>query len=139
MKSITAEWVAGFFEGEGCILTMAPSSGIPVPAVTIAQKDTTILFEIQKLFDGSISIHDHTHCSELAWRGRSVTKILVPILPFLIVKKRRAELALRMLECLSTPGVKVSDEYRQERLQAAAEIKRLNHLSIAEMREVNYD
>jgi hypothetical protein len=93
---ITNEYAAGFFDGEGNI--SIASTGKKAYElnlrVIIGQKDFTPLLKFKEKWGGSV---DYGRQSKVYfWRGgaKIAEKFLRDVLPFLIVKKAQAEIAL---------------------------------------------
>ena len=91
-------YIAGFLDGEGCI-SIAASSGYPSLQVTANNTEEEPLLFIQKVFGGSIYWRRPTSvkCKDVyCWsiHGSSAIEVLEILLPFLIVKKERALLAI---------------------------------------------
>lgn len=104
---MTDEWLAGFFDGEGCISGRSyfcPTKYVNKPRVhlqiSITQKDRKILEEIQKNYGGTI--YDKTKaCSHIRWLGKNEMKtFLQTIAPFVICKKEQVLLALKFVETI---------------------------------------
>ena len=91
------QYIAGFFDGEGCIcLSDSKYEGYHSYHLktTIAQNNKEILVEIQKIFGGKV-YHSRAKAYFLAIQKKTEVKIfLESILPFLILKKKQAEIAL---------------------------------------------
>lgn len=87
-------WAAGFIDGEGCIRISHKVR------VSVLQVDPRPLIQLQVLFGGSIRINRHSTGPKrrriYVWEigSRQARTMLEQILPFLIVKKDQAELAL---------------------------------------------
>jgi LAGLIDADG endonuclease len=106
---MTDEWLAGFFDGEGCIsgsLSFQSGKYIKNPRVTIqitiTQKDKIILESIQKQYGGSIHEKKSGHpCWHLKWVGKeNMSKILRTLSPYVICKRDQVLLALKFVETL---------------------------------------
>lgn len=69
-------WIAGLYEGEGHSTKNDP--------ITIAQKDTWILYKLQELYGGSIRPPSRTAVVSSwrlgSWEGRDLLKLLIPYL-----------------------------------------------------------
>ena len=99
-------WAAGFFDGEGCVSIAKPVNSPNGDGkkyhsyqlqIIVAQRDRRPMDALVGLFGGGITpvkIHGSTY-----WyfrrHGRKATPILQAILPFLVLKREQAELAIR--------------------------------------------
>jgi len=104
------QWLAGFFDGEGCITSKSYYSYgkyIKQPRVviqiTITQKDRTVLDEIQKVYGGAVDTkHDKKRFCH-SWRvtgKENMKRFLTAIYPYSIVKKEQILLALQFIETI---------------------------------------
>ena len=108
MKDTDKAWLAGLFEGEGCITT-----GSNCVQIKIVMTDKDVIEKVDILFPSSSGVKQFKNTEGLGnkklyiWRitkGDYVKKFINIILPWL--GKRRKEKALWALEYLSTrPGV----------------------------------
>jgi hypothetical protein len=80
-------------DGEGCVLINPTYSLV----ITIGQKKSNILYLIQMLFGGTVSLRKDYN-SVLALSGRDAYIMLRSIDPFLVVKKEESALALEFYE-----------------------------------------
>lgn len=100
---ITKEYLAGFFDGEGCIyLGTTSASGTnrkyPSLIVSLAQSGENglhLLLDIQKEYGGSLShkkkIKDsHKDAYQLRWRGKKGVIFLDQIGKYLKIKQQKA-------------------------------------------------
>lgn len=97
-RSHEIAWAAGFFDGEGSIGIYATGkTGYQYRlSVQVSQKgNTDSLEKFKELFGGQISCQDK---SQNYWRwmvySRQAGNMLEIILPYLVVKKKQAEVAL---------------------------------------------
>ena len=121
---LTPEWLAGFFDGEGSITV----TNVLSLQVIVSQSNLELLVAIQGLFGGSIGGHKprrgHKICYSLRWCGKKAAEFLTVIFPYLVVKRERAEIAIKLQSLVGTMGVPT--QTRQEREALATEIKDLN-------------
>jgi len=104
LDALKAAWAAGFFDGEGCINIAKPINKRPHATyityalqAIVAQRDRRPLDELVHLFGGKVTtvkIHGSTYWY-LRRHGRKAVEMLEQILPFLVLKKEQAELALK--------------------------------------------
>lgn len=104
---ITDSYIAGFFDGEGCISStsqyikgkyeMFPRVSIQI---TITQKDKYILELVQNIYGGEIS-EKGSGCHVLRIVGKgNMKRFLTAIYPYSICKKEQIELALSFIETI---------------------------------------
>lgn len=107
---ITLEYLAGFFDGEGCVnITTRGKSKQVALRVMIVNTDPTILQEIQQVYGGFLS---KPRINKRGWKafrqltfvGDSAVGLLSTLLPFLRIKKRQAELAIEFWAFQKAPG-----------------------------------
>lgn len=135
LKYISPEWLAGFFDGEGSISASLHGCSYNV-IVTISQSNFKILCEIASNFPGATWISKKNSnignykskiiAFSIQWRGTSAKEILTTILPYLKLKKDRAEAALKIIETLGKAGQNVSEDVKEVRKDLALKIKIAN-------------
>jgi hypothetical protein len=106
-SKISPQWLAGFFDGEGCISVRAKSgNAAPSIRVDIAQSDFTILAAIGELFPGGLPsvqaypLKDkkrYTCGARLTWNGYKAKPILEYMKDYVLIKKVQVDLALQFL------------------------------------------
>jgi len=96
---ISPEWLAGFFDGEGCVnFTRVGRNRNFVCRVTIVNTNGAILKEIQNLYGGLLVVREHKKHPKwkpfraLVWTSRQARQLLGAIEPYVIVKKPQIEL-----------------------------------------------
>jgi len=97
---IRLAYLAGFFDGEGSISVTSCSTSLKI-VVTNTDRRAVNLF--QKAFGGAIHTQDRSAinrktCYQWYMHGKKAGYVLNALLPHLVVKKRRAEIALIFLE-----------------------------------------
>ena len=99
------EWIAGFFDGEGCVNTQKPYKDCKsrLLRVSIAQCDRSPLEELKILFGGSISCHkraiegsNHRDCFTWKVSAQKAEDFLTAIRPYVRVKRLQVEAALQL-------------------------------------------
>lgn len=100
MTSEKAAWLAGFFDGEGC-LSAAFRPGVGAYArVQIAQKDRAVLDEIKDLLGfGSIAVYSSGVHSYRISDPAHIRTFIELILPYAVVKRDKLRVA-HALACL---------------------------------------
>lgn len=108
---MTPEYLAGFFDGEGCInITVHGKIRQVVLRIYIANTNEAILREIQATFGGYVHIRAKANkCGwkpfgRIIWQGSTATRRLLKITgPHLRLKRRQLELALEFLSFMELP------------------------------------
>jgi hypothetical protein len=134
MEDWKAAYTAGFFDGEGCVLVSVRLDGSYSLAITISQKFPEPLEFIQANFGGKITRKKHIESRpgfrdglyeiyELRWNSGFTRPVLEAMLPYLVLKKNQAELALEYLSLGGTKApVRNMPRYKR-RLEIAQELK----------------
>ena len=99
----TTEWayIAGFLDGEGCISPRLHPDRNPQIRLTASQVDIAPLLYIQSRLGGQIAQRDYGYGTAYVWRLTSryaVKDALRQLYPYLIVKRRRAAVAYKILQ-----------------------------------------
>jgi hypothetical protein len=102
MNRVTWQYVAGFFDGEGCVGAPSGRTGIKLQ---IAQKTAAVLEEIKSFLDAQGIVcaisRNRSHPAQmytLHIDGRAAARLMLEGLrPYVIVKKQSVEDALRQL------------------------------------------
>ena len=128
-------WAAGFFDGEGTVYIYSHSSShrYRYLAISVSQRDPRPLLVFRELFGGSIHRHEHTRGVEAdiwKWevRNRLAGAALVQLLPYLLLKREQAELAIAYQDLLKQRkrNVGLSDSDVDVRRAIEDKIKFLN-------------
>lgn len=139
--SISAQWLAGFFDGEGCLTVYGgtrKSSRHYTPAVVFTNTHLYTLKEIQKDFGGSLHIRTKVkgwnQGYTLVFSGAKASKrILELMLPYLFTKKNEVEFFLKEWygKVHGQHGIKVPPEQlaiREEIKQQLSALKSRNNI-----------
>ena len=95
-------WLAGFFDGEGCIGIYPKSKGYSY-IVTISNTDPRPLAKFREIFGGNIHLNNNRHlaghendrpCYHYALYARGAQLFLELALPYFVIKKEQAEIFL---------------------------------------------
>lgn len=97
-KKLTPEYIAGFFDGEGCVWVLS-TRGTHALRVSITQVDSAILYGIKELYGGKVTTwRSKTNEKDVSkWEilnGKDAIIFLEKIYPSLIIKKIQVELAM---------------------------------------------
>lgn len=111
---MSLEYLAGFFDGEACIRATLQKSGALSIAVSITQKNPVPLHKLQQYFNvGTVGLYPqmppYRHYTFFAY-AKNAQVILEGLLPYLIVKREEAELALQALQIQRNDWGSFSDE-----------------------------
>lgn len=126
MKRISktnAAYIAGFFDGEGCVGVYRLKSGCFRIAVTIAQKKPAVLYYIQRIMGiGNVYKTGKAYRFSVV-NKRDVISFINLILLFSSVKRKQLELALQFLNLIGTPGIHITKKNKVRRTILAKRIK----------------
>lgn len=108
---IANQYLAGFFDGEGCITFQKFFSKkyqrkyVTAINIEICQKEPAVLFLYRNRFGGFIWTRKNRTLSQWQLNGaRKIEIFLNAVKPYLIIKRIEAELALELLEKISIPN-----------------------------------
>ena len=128
---ITPQYWAGFFDGEGCISCSRNDKGTLHVSVSITNTNLSILDALARQYGGKVYFknkYSTKHSQAYSWQTQKYSNFISDILPFLLIKKEQALLALDFLRTIDKSVNKkgLSDEVKLKR----EEIKiLLNHLN----------
>lgn len=114
--SASLEYLAGFFDGEACIRGTLQSSGFVVVSINISLKNPVPLVKLKDKFGvGTIALYPnmppYKYYTFTAY-SKNARTILEGLLPYLVVKKEEAELALEAISLTSKPNISRDDYER---------------------------
>lgn len=119
-------YMAGFFDGEGCIGIYMRKAW--TGQVTVSQIDTDVLDDFMVL-SGNVFVTkvNGGYVSNYTWYGRSAIKVVKALYPYLRVKKDQAELFLEYAKYTEelVPGNPFSPEVRMRIGEIALELRAL--------------
>ena len=102
LDSCQLAYIAGFFDGEGCIFPHIPDGAVHL---VISNTKTQTIYEIQKRLGGSIKHYKKTNKPEektvYQWgiyNQKGCLNALKRLYPYLIQKKEQAGIAIELLE-----------------------------------------
>lgn len=121
-----AAWLAALFDGEGTIglwriRRHANASGWVYRAgLSIANTNRQLLEAVNSLVDGWATVGDmrdgnksHRPCYKVVLRQRAALTVLRQIAPYLIVKRRQAEIVMMFREALENAGARTAEEHER--------------------------
>jgi hypothetical protein len=128
---ISTEYVAGFFDGEGCVNISTDRYGKPYLRILVVNTDKSVLEKFQEKWGGDIT-HNKRHKENwkrsFTWRLSHTRAIefLQDLEPFLIVKKKQANLAVEFCKLKPGKGSKWTEDSLQEAKTVIEKIKAAN-------------
>jgi len=115
MKKTDLAYIAGFFDGEGCIY-IGKSGGWHHLRVTASQANEWIITWLKFSFGGSVNKMTCETGYRQRWQwhaeGSNAYEFLTSILPYIKLKKAEAELAIQFQEARRGKGFHVTDKQR---------------------------
>lgn len=126
LTELEKAYIAGFFDGEGCVNLSCRNkkNGAIVSEITIeiSNNDYEVMKFIHKLVGGTIyKRYDLKHPHTLRLYAGNAAKFLTTILPYLVTKKRQAQLGIEFQKLIHHRGKKVTN--MEDRLALVASIK----------------
>lgn len=105
----SAEWAAGFFDGEGCVSIQRRQRGGFLEhhlSVQVGQATRQCLDELAARYDGSVTRDRKAGGAFFRWRvhGQSAERFLRTIHPHSLVKRREIEAAIELREAIGLPS-----------------------------------
>jgi len=123
---MTWEYLAGFFDGEGCIHMMTNQCGNPQLKVTITQGNFPLL-QLVAAFTGFGKVDKAGNKWEVwVWRltkREDIQTFLVNMVPHLILKKAEAEIAIEICKLNPVQGRHIPPEDRQKQVELASKLR----------------
>lgn len=104
MKKSEWAYIAGFIDGEGCIMAFThPQSRTIYPRITASQVRPEPLQWIHDRLGGYLHFQSYEHRGyrgiwRIRWDARKAERVLRGIEPYLILKQDQAQLALTLFE-----------------------------------------
>ncbi len=97
---ISKQYLAGFFDGEGHVYFRRNKYNKIVYRLEIAQKEAEVLNQIKQKYGGIIKLikRDNTISKLTIYRITDILSTLHDIVPFLIVKKKKAQSLLDYIQ-----------------------------------------
>lgn len=120
-------WLAGFFDGEGCI--QCPRGLVPL-RVTVAQINAEPLNVFRRIFGGNVYREPKPGYRDMhlwAITGRAAVDALLKLRPFLTIKAEEADLGVRYGLTFGTreKPLRVTDAVRHQRVEMHQQITAL--------------
>lgn len=110
-----AAWLAGFFDGEGNITFTQNGSGWTNLRLGLAQNERKELDKVRARFGGRVwPVGSRCHHWELT-DAPGIRTFLKFVLPYLRVKKQKAELALEFAQLMKGRGKRLTETEKEQR------------------------
>ena len=128
---ISTEYVAGFFDGEGCVNISADRNNKPFIRILIVNTDNDVLEQFKEKWGGNIT-HNKRHKENwkrsYTWRlsHQKAINFLKDLEPHLIVKKKQTNLAISFYELTPGKGTKWSNDSLQKANEIIDQIRFAN-------------
>lgn len=131
MTKLEKAWLAGFFDGEGCIHPISYKKKGPTGIrITLGQKFPNVLYYIKGLLKfGQVNLRNNrrTHSFQVANKTQCQRFIEI-ILPYSIVKRKQLEIGLQYIKLIGSVGYPATKENHIRRIELAKELKRLKRV-----------
>ena len=123
--------MAGIIDGEGSIYIRSQSGRwiLGYPVVVVVNTNPRLIDWIQSRFGGSLSKTDPSVTNrrrktlmQLSWTSKSMTPILEGILPYLVIKRDQAEVALAARKLVGQSGDNPLSEEVKSKKETLAEV-----------------
>jgi hypothetical protein len=138
MTKVSPQWLAGFFDGEGCVHARVNAKGNTLVRISITQRNKFVLSLVctkflPTEFRNRISVlkngTETTETWEAIWVGESAVDLLRYIAPYSVVKQKLISLAIEFYSLVGGVGSKISEVSKIKREELVSEIKRINDLN----------
>lgn len=128
---ISAQYAAGFFDGEGCVNCSVNKGGSPFVRILVVNTNIEVLEKLQETWGGDINANykSKEHWKQAyTWRlsHSAAAKFLEDISPFLIVKEQQAKLALEFVHIRPGRGKRWTEDSLKEANVLLDGIRRAN-------------
>lgn len=143
MKKLSRQYIAGFFDGEGCLTlgkrkcNFGYNSACYIAMLDITNTNKEIIEILSQQLKMHIIIHQKGQPHhKVRYRitihnsAKRLKKAIEYMLPFLVIKKPQAKLMLKYIKTIkpgSPSGVKLSDEIIKKRKKMYKEMRKLNN------------
>jgi len=127
-------WLAGFFDGEGCVYLQCDRRKLAVFGlqITITQNDEPILKEVQSEFGGTVYLHKGRRCYRWRITSAPALSFLKAIQPYVRIKKEQVDLAIEFIGTLrernSMGSTPMEDVILERRFEIHNRLKELKHI-----------
>jgi hypothetical protein len=108
LERLTPQWLAGFFDGEGCVTTVRHHGTMPSLVANITQAEQNILTLIAMKFGGRCYLRKVKGAKKGNWcvqyGGRSALPLLQFIQPHVILKRKLVDWGIALAKLHGTRG-----------------------------------
>lgn len=129
VSKIDAAYIAGFFDGEGCISIRDIRKAGGHVRITFSQKPPKVLYEIQKIIGfGTISkLPTGCHHYTFSCKKRAMEFIQL-VLPYARVKKEQLNVGLEICKLIGKPGPGAKSKIKDRRFALCKKLKELKYV-----------
>ena len=122
-------YLAGIIDGEGCI--SLHSNGSSTVLLVVANTNKNLMTWLHKKFEGTICIGTSSNIkSKIGYywycQQKNIIEILVRIIPFLLIKKEQAKLAIKYRNLISSHHRILTQTNKNKRKEIICKLHRLN-------------
>jgi hypothetical protein len=106
MPRVNVAYMAGFFDGEGHISIAKRASGTGSLTVQVCNTNAEVLEGFRSVYGGAVNDVTRNHKPTWKWTvcSSAASDFLRDVLPYLIVKREQAEIAIRFQDLLRPKG-----------------------------------
>jgi hypothetical protein len=129
-RELENAYLAGLFDGEGCIYLTNVGYEVRYPGISIAQTDSDFLHVLKEKYGGQVNKSGTT----LYFTGASkIAEFLTRILPYLILRHKEAFILIEICKLVPVSGKNMSDRDKllrlklEDMLEKAANNRKLFH------------
>ena len=136
MKNTTLSYLGGIIDGEGCVnITYIKKRDQYRLKLLIVNTDKRLMNWLKKNFDGYLYKVKRTSNINPKWKTKyewyffpkkSTIPLLKSLLPFLICKKEQMLIAIKFLQTIGKPGIKLSRDVYKTRKECKKHLNLLN-------------
>ena len=128
---ISAQYAAGFFDGEGCVNCSTNKSGSPFVRILVVNTNLEVLERFKETWGGDINKNykpKDNWKQAYTWRLSHIAAslFLKEMLPYLVIKKKQAELAIQFTSIRPGRGNSWTDDSLKEANNLLDKIREAN-------------
>jgi hypothetical protein len=127
LSKLDLAWAGGILDGEGYIGAYAMGNFTRLK-IAVNNTDPRMLLKLYNMFGGRLYAYPKRKERQVySWSTQDshATKVIAQVLPYLVVKKEQAAIALRFSDTYVKNGQKVSEENKGNRKKWARKLKQL--------------
>jgi hypothetical protein len=128
-SKLTAQWLAGFFDGEGCVSCYLQQRVMKLD-VFVAQSNFPLIAAIADMFEQRPRVHCRSKrtCYSIHFTGRGCLKFLEFIKDHVIVKREQVLIAIEFANLIGNSGPPKDSNAQIDRRRLGQQIRDLNHV-----------